>query len=151
VARAHGLRGQVVIELLSNRPERVAPGASLAGPDGRVFEILASVASPAAGGRDRWIVAFAGVESREAADGLRGTTLFAPPITDPDVYWVHDLLGATVIDNTGSVLGTVAAVEANPASDLLVLDSGGLIPLRFVVARHERSLTVEIPDGLLDL
>ena len=38
-----------------------------------------------------------------------------------------------MVDTDGHELGTVTAVEANPASDLLVLDGGGLIPLRFVV------------------
>ena len=44
------------------------------------------------------------------------------------------------------------SVEANPASDLLVLDGGALIPLRFVVGTvpGER-VTVAVPDGLLDL
>ena len=44
------------------------------------------------------------------------------------------------------------AVEANPASDLLVLESGGLIPLRFVTQNdaEAHTLVVDIPDGLLD-
>jgi 16S rRNA processing protein RimM len=150
VAKAHGLRGQVVVELVSNRAERMAPGAVLFDPSGRALEIVSASASPSAG-RDRWIVGFAGVSDREGADGLRGTTLLGEPITDPDVLWVHDLLGVTVVDQRGTMIGTVVAVEANPASDLLVLDGGGLVPLRFVTARAEGSLTVDIPDGLLDL
>jgi 16S rRNA processing protein RimM len=47
-------------------------------------------------------------------------------------------------------LGGVIAVEANPASDLLVLDGGGLIPLRFVVEHAPGHLVVDIPAGLLD-
>ena len=44
------------------------------------------------------------------------------------------------------------AVEANPASDLLVLESGGLIPLRFVTESDAAAgtLVVDIPEGLLD-
>ena len=52
----------------------------------------------------------------------------------PDALWVHELVGATVRDAAGTALGTVASVEANPASDLMVLESGGLIPVRFVTA-----------------
>ena len=53
---------------------------------------------------------------------------------------------------TGTELGTVTGVEANPASDLLVLDGGGLIPLRFVTGSEPGvRVTVDIPDGLLDL
>ena len=50
-------------------------------------------------------------------------------------------------------LGVVASVEANPASDLMVLESGGLIPVRFVTAHDAaaRTVDVDIPEGLLDL
>ena len=57
-----------------------------------------------------------------------------------------------VEDVTGAELGTVESVQANPASDLLVLDGGGLIPLRFVVDLEPGvRVTVDVPDGLLDL
>ena len=88
----------------------------------------------------------------DAADGLRGTELYAAPLDDPDALWVHELIGSIVEDTGGTVLGTVVEVEANPASDLLVLDGGGLIPLRFVVASDPGvRVTVDVPDGLLDL
>ncbi len=71
---------------------------------------------------------------------------------DPDALWIHDLIGAVVLDTEGTELGTVVSVEANPASDLLVLADGGLIPLRFVVTSVPgASITVDMPDGLLDL
>ena len=77
--------------------------------------------------------------------------LRAEPIDDPDTLWVHELVGADVVAVDGRRLGRVAAVEANPASDLLVLDGGGLIPLRFVTDhRAGETVTVDVPDGLLD-
>ncbi len=86
------------------------------------------------------------------AEALRDTPLSAPPLVDPDALWVHDLIGSAVQDVDGVELGTVVGVEANPASDLLVLDGGGLIPLRFVTGSVPGALvTVDIPDGLLDL
>jgi 16S rRNA processing protein RimM len=60
-------------------------------------------------------------------------------------------VGSEVVDRQGSPVGRVIAVEANPASDLLVLDGGTLIPLRFVVERQGERLVVELPAGLLDL
>jgi 16S rRNA processing protein RimM len=150
VAKAHGLRGQVVVELVSNRAERVEPGAVLFTSSGQSLEIVSASASPG-GGRDRWIVTFAGISDRESADRLRATTLYGEPIADPDVLWVHELLGASVVDQAGTSIGTVVSVESNPASDLLVLDGGGLVPLRFVTARADGVLTVDVPDGLFDL
>ncbi len=79
--------------------------------------------------------------------------LEAEPIDAPGTLWVHELVGATVRDAAGTELGRVGAVEANPASDLLVLESGGLIPIRFVT-RHDAEaalVEVDIPEGLLDL
>ncbi|MGH9070307.1 MAG: hypothetical protein ACRDX8_03840 [Acidimicrobiales bacterium] len=78
----------------------------------------------------------------------------APPLEDPEALWVHELIGALVFDLAGTTLGSVAAIEANPASDLLVLDSAALIPMCFVLGRGDRagrpSVVVDIPDGLLD-
>jgi 16S rRNA processing protein RimM len=42
-------------------------------------------------------------------------------------------------------------VQANPASDLLVLDTGALVPVRFVVERLVDALVVDAPQGLFDL
>ena len=50
----------------------------------------------------------------------------------------------------GRSLGHVTAVEANPASDLLVLEGGGLVPLRFVVDHGPDRVVVDVPDGLLE-
>jgi 16S rRNA processing protein RimM len=102
-------------------------------------------------GDGRWIVLFEGIASREGAEALRGALLQAPPLDDPDALWAHELIGAHVVTAAGDVLGRVEAVEANPASDLLVLDGGGLIPLRFVTASSGDQVTVDIPPGLLDL
>ena len=60
-------------------------------------------------------------------------------------------MGAELFDTTGRRLGEVVAVEANPASDLLVLDGGALVPLRFVVDPVPgHRLTAEIPEGLVE-
>ena len=144
VAKSHGLRGEVIVELFTNRDERVAPGTRLHTDKGEL-EILRS--SPHG---TRWIVAFGGVTTREAADGLRGTVLSAEPLDDPDALWVHELVGSTVVDTAGQELGAVVAVEANPASDLLVLAGGGLVPLRFVVESGGGRVVIDAPEGLLD-
>ena len=147
IVKPHGLRGDVVVSLTTNRTERLAPGSCLHTPDGRVLVVVR--ASPH---RGRYLVSFDGVSGVEAAEALRNTPLSAPPIDDPGTLWVHDLIGSTVFDQSGAEIGTVVGVQANPASDLLVLDGGGLIPLRFVTGTEPGlRVTVVIPDGLLDL
>lgn len=144
VAKSHGLRGEVIVELFTNRTERVAPGTVLTTDHG---ELVVERSSPHG---TRWIVAFKGVLSREAADDLRGRLLSAPAIEDADALWVHELVGSEVHHRSGERIGRVVAVEANPASDLLVLETGGLIPLRFVTAHESGRVTVDIPEGLLE-
>jgi 16S rRNA processing protein RimM len=144
VVKPHGLKGEVVVELLTNRTERMATGNVFHSERG---DLAIEWVSPF---QSRWIVQFEGVDSREAADALRDLILQAEPLEDPDALWVHELIGSIVVDTVGTVLGTVASVEANPASDLLVLEGGGLIPLTFVTKTEPDRITVDPPPGLLD-
>jgi 16S rRNA processing protein RimM len=144
VIRPHGLRGEVVVHLVTNRTERLAAGTVLSSSAGDLEVVRASPH------QDRWIVSFAGVCDRDGAEALRGVVLQAEPIVDPDALWVHELLGSEVVDMAGRCLGVVTSVEANPASDLLVLDRGGLVPLRFVAEHRPGTLIVDAPDGLVE-
>ena len=144
VGKPHGLRGDVVVTLTSNRPERAQAGAVLVAGDAA---LRVEWARPLGA---RWVMRFTGVDTREKAEALRGAVLCAEPLEDDDAWWVHDLVGCAVEDEDGRRLGRVEAVLPNPASDLLELDGGGLVPLRFVVARHAGRLVVSVPDGLLD-
>ncbi len=147
IVKPHGLRGDVVVSLVTNRDERVAPGSVLITDTGRELVVRRSTVH-----HNRFIVTFEGIAGIDEAEALRGCSLLAAPMADPEALWVHELIGARVEDLSGEVLGVVASVQANPASDLLVLESGGLIPLRFVVGGNRGGLvTVDIPDGLLDL
>ena len=128
IGRAHGLRGEVLVHLTTDRAERLAPGSQLE-TDSETLVVVASRPH-----QQRWLVRFEGVGDREAADALRGSTLYADALPSAeDEMWVHELIGARVRDRDGRDLGTVRAVEANPASDLLVLDGERLLPLTFVV------------------
>ncbi len=146
IAKAHGIRGEVIVELVSNRPDlRLAPGAVLSSPRGDL-EVLTSTPH-----QERWIVAFRGIEDRNAAEGYRGVVLSAEPVEgDEDTLWVHELIGAEVVDLAGRSYGPVEAVEANPASDLLVLSGERLVPLVFVTGRSPGRVVIDPPAGLLD-
>lgn len=149
VTKPHGIRGEVIVYLTTNRTERVRAGTVLYTGDGRVLEVVASRAH-----QDRWIVAFDGVVDRNGAETLRGAVLSAEPLEDPEALWVHDLLGSPVVVQGGddSVVGTVTAVEAYPASDLLVLSTGVLVPMDFVVRRDDDGrVVIDPPAGLLDV
>jgi 16S rRNA processing protein RimM len=144
VVRPHGLSGEVVVDLVSNRPERLATGSVL-DVGGRRLRV--ATARPF---KTRWLVGFDGVDSADAAEHIRGVRIVAPAIHDPDALWVHDLVGAEVASVDATPLGRVCAVVSNPASDLLELEDGGLVPVCFVVEVRPGLLFVDAPPGLLD-
>ena len=137
----------MTVVLTSDRLERVAPGAELYA-DNRALVVATSRRH-----RDRWLIRFEGVDDRSDAERLRGAVLTGEPLERPDDdrrIWVGDVIGAEVRDRGGEVLGTVAAIETNPAHDLIVLDDGSLVPAVFVVD-HTDGLVVDLPEGLLDV
>ena len=146
VGRPHGLRGEVAMTFTSNREERRRPGTVLYTADDR--ELVIDAIRPHQG---RYLVQFAGIDDRDAATALRGVVLTAPPVPgQPDELWVHELIGCDVVDRAGHRHGQVVAVEANPAHDLLVLDSSALVPIVFVVEHTAGRVVVDLPDGLLE-
>jgi 16S rRNA processing protein RimM len=153
ITKPHGLRGEVLVSLSTTEFSRVAPGSVLRAGD-EDFVVVSSTPH-----HQRWIVDFEGVDSREAAEALQGTVIRARAKLgaddgEEDALWVHDLIGTTVVDVGGRARGRVVAVVANPASDLLELESGELVPLRFVVGGLEPgpdgpTLRIDPPEGLL--
>jgi len=145
IRKAHGLHGEVLLRLITNRSERLESGAKLFTDDGSL-EVFRSRAID----KD-YLVFFVGVTNRTGAEALKGIELFAEPIDDPDELWVHELVGARLVDQNGLARGVVESVEANPASDLLVLDNGALVPSRFITSFDDGVVQVLAPDGLFDL
>ena len=146
IVRAHGLRGEVLVDLVSDRVERVAPGSVLRSPRG---DLVVRSSRPH---QQKWLVVFEGIDGRDAAEAWRGVVLSAEAIDDPEALFVHELIGCRVIDGDGRDRGVVVEVQANPASDLLVLDAGALVPLTFVVGGVEDGVVhVDVPPGLFEL
>ncbi|HRW37355.1 MAG: 16S rRNA processing protein RimM [Acidimicrobiales bacterium] len=145
VGKAHGLKGEVTVTITSDRPERTAPGAVwfLRG-ERRVVAAIRPF-------QTKWIARLEGCSDRNAADALVGTVVEAEPIEDPDALWVHELVGAEVRTPDGRSWGSVVAVLANPAHDLLELDDGTLVPEVFVTDHSglPEHIVVDPPEGLL--
>ena len=146
ILRAHGVRGEVVVRFTSDRPERRAIGAVVTGPDGPLT--LAAARHLSAGD---WVVRYSEVADRSAAGALHGAVLSAEAIDDPDELWVHELIGSAVVDHDGVERGIVAEVHEGVAADLLLLDTGHLVPISFVVGHEPGRVLVDTPDGLFDL
>lgn len=145
LGRAHGIRGEIFVSLTSDRIERVAEGAAIEA-EGLWLTVVSS--RPSSG---RFIVRFAEIESRDDAERMTGTILRAYPLEDPDALWVHEMIGSTVIDVDGRQWGKCIAVVANPASDLLELDTGALVPTVFIVESAGEAIVIDPPEGLFEL
>jgi 16S rRNA processing protein RimM len=146
IRRAHGLRGDVFVQLTSDSDVRVAPGAELYAGD-----TLLVVESSRTAANGRRIVKFAQIADRTAAERYANQVLRAAPIDDPDALWVHELIGNRVVQVDGTDRGVCVAVLANPAADILELDTGALVPSNFVVSNDDGVIVVDTPEGLFEL
>ena len=145
IGRAHGVRGDVLVHLTTDRVERLTAGSRLKAGERWLTVTAASRAN------DRWRVHFEGVDDRSAAEALARVVLAAEPIDDPDTLWVHQLIGAEVVEVAGMSRGRCVAVIDNPAADLLELESGALVPVSFVISFADGIITIDPPDGLFEL
>ena len=118
IRRAHGLRGQVAVELGTDRLERLAPGTRWFARGGW---LTVAAASPH---QDRWLVTFEEIGDRTTAQRYTNAPVYAEPLDDPDELWVHELIGVGRRRGRRHATGPCVAVVANPAADLLELDSG---------------------------
>ena len=133
------------MQLWTDLTERLDPGSVLTTPRGT---LTVEWSKPFV---DRWIVQFEGIVDRSQAERMRGIELEAEAVDIPGKLWVHELIGSSVSDRAGTDLGTIVAVEANPAHDILVTEEGVLIPIVFVVERDAGRVVVDLPEGLLQL
>ena len=145
IRRPHGVKGDTYVDLLSDREDRLAVGSRL-WANGSWRTVTMSKRLP-----QRWLVHFEGFDDRTAVESLTNAPLLAPPVDEPDALWVHDLLGSRVVEADGTERGTCVGVLANPAHDILELDTGALVPVIFVLSLVEGVITIDPPGGLFDL
>lgn len=123
VTKAHGIKGEVAVEVRSDEPGRFAEGATVFTESGRSLEIERSHPHGA-----RMLVKFSGVEDRPGAEALRGQVLVVPESWLPELpdgeYWPFQLEGCEVLTESGRSLGTLSQVIPNPANDLWVAVDG---------------------------
>jgi 16S rRNA processing protein RimM len=166
VIRPRGRKGEVVVEVLTDFPERFAAlrRAHLDTPGGtpELIEIAASWWH-----QDALVLHFAGVDSIAEAERLRGRVVLVPrderTRLGPNRYYLWELIGCAVVRRSGEPVGTVTGVEPTGGVDLLKVTAEGassdsedlLIPLAeeicTAIDAAARRIVIEPPEGLLDL
>jgi 16S rRNA processing protein RimM len=176
VARSHGVRGELVVEVRTDEPElRFAEGTVLKGRLPRAKAVQEYTVESAREHSGRLLVHLRGLADRSAADALRGMlflidTADLPPSQDPEEYYDHELEGLSVQLADGTPVGTVTEVLHSAAGELLsvraasdstagtseVAGQGREILIPFVtaivptVSIAERLIVIDPPEGLLD-
>ncbi|KXP13855.1 ribosome maturation factor RimM [Tsukamurella pseudospumae] len=164
VAKSHGIRGELVVEVRTDSPElRFADGAVLTGRRPREKNTRTYTVAASRNHSGRLLVRLQGVNDRTAADELRGTLFLidsadVEPSDDPDEFYDHELEGLAVRTVGGDDVGVIAEVLHAPGGELLSVKApdGREILIPFVTAIVPDIdiaggvVTVDPPEGLLD-
>lgn len=159
IAGSFGVRGEVRLKSFCAEPTDIASYGDLSTEDGSTSYKI-TITRPVKAG---YAARLSGVSSKEAADALRGTRLYAPraalPSLPDDEFYHADLIGLTALDTGGATIGKIAAVLNHGAGDLLEirgkgLGNGVLIPFTEAVVPTvdltNGRVIVDPPEGLLD-
>lgn len=161
IARAHGLRGQVILNSDTDFPEeRFRPGAELfISRAGRIEPLtIATVRFQ----RERPVIGLRGVETVEDAEALAGHELRVPadrlaPLP-AGTFYRHDLVGCRVVTTRGADVGVVTDVEGTMAGSRLVIAGASgevLVPFATAICPEvdpaAKRIVIDPPDGLVDL
>ncbi|WP_314412608.1 ribosome maturation factor RimM [Streptomyces sp. DSM 40484] len=161
VGRAHGVKGEVTVEVRTDEPElRLAPGAVLATDPASAGPLTIETGRVHSG---RLLLRFAGVRDRNGAEALRNTLLIADVDPDevpedPDEYYDHQLMDLDVVLKDGTEVGRITEISHLPSQDLFVVEraDGTEVLIPFVeeivveIDLKEQRAVIDPPPGLID-
>ena len=125
IAGAFGVRGEIRLKSFTANPQDIANYTPLFSEDGaRSFSVIITRQI-----NNGFSARISGVSTKEEADALRGTQLYADrsqlPSLPDDEFYHADLIGLNVLDTGGTELGRVKAVQNHGAGDLLEVQIKG--------------------------
>ena len=129
IGKAHGLRGEVTIDVRTDEPDRrFVPGSVLRAepPKGSTSTLRSVTVSGTRWHSSRLLARFEEVPGRNEAEAARGILLYAEVDSDdspqdPDEFYDHQLIGLEAYDEHGTLLGEVTSLVHGGAQDLLTI------------------------------
>jgi 16S rRNA processing protein RimM len=121
--RPHGIHGEMLMDVLTDFPERLAPGGRVfIGEDHKAFIIRSCRSQMAA-----LLVAFQGFATPEEVGWFRNLLVYVradeiPSLEDGE-YYHHELLGMRVVDEGGVPIGTITEILESAAHDIFVVQT----------------------------
>lgn len=154
IVGVHGLNGELRVELHTDFPERFAAGVTV----WMGTELVDYAVTGAREHKGMILLTVEGVDDRSTAESLRGEWLFIPEDAAMELpegdYWVHDIIGLSVVDEEGQVLGRVTDVLQTGANDVyIVAPTEGVNRGRelLIPAIADVIQTVDVAAGLLTI
>lgn len=161
IGRAHGIKGEVTVEVRTDEPElRLAPGAVLLTDPASAGPLTIETGKVHSG---RLILRFEGVRDRNAAEALRNILLIAEVDPeelpeDEEEYYDHQLIDLDVVTKDGVEVGRITEVSHLPSQDLLIVErpDGSEVMIPFVeeivteIDLTEQKAIIDPPPGLID-
>nr|WP_020207385.1 MULTISPECIES: ribosome maturation factor RimM [unclassified Streptomyces] len=161
IGRAHGIKGEVTVEVRTDEPElRLAPGAVLATDPATTGPLTIETGRVHSG---RLLLRFEGVKDRTAAEALRNTLLIADvdPAElpeDPEEFYDHQLMDLDVVLADGTEIGRITEITHLPSQDLFIVErpDGSEVMIPFVeeivteIDLEEQRAVITPPPGLID-
>ncbi|MBD0840086.1 ribosome maturation factor RimM [Streptomyces sp. TRM68416] len=161
IGRAHGIKGEVTVEVRTDEPElRLAPGAVLATDPAATGPLTVETGRVHSG---RLLLRFEGVRDRTAAEALRNTLLIAEVDPDElpedeDEYYDHQLIDLDVVTKDGAEVGRITEISHLPSQDLFIVErpDGSEVMIPFVeeivteIDLAEQKAVIDPPPGLID-
>ncbi|WP_329115416.1 ribosome maturation factor RimM [Streptomyces sp. NBC_01353] len=161
VGRAHGIKGEVTVEVRTDEPElRLSPGAVLLTDPASTGPLTIETGRVHSG---RLLLRFEGVRDRSAAEALRNTLLIAD--VDPeempegeDEYYDHQLMDLDVVLADGTEIGRITEITHLPSQDLFIVErpDGTELMIPFVeeivtdIDLEKQQAVINPPPGLID-
>ena len=147
IAGAFGVRGEAKIKCFTDDPAAIGDYGPLATEDGK-RQFTLKLTRQIKGG---YAARLSGVETREDAEALKGTRLYADrsslPEPDEEEFYYADLLGLRIETADGTVIGKIKAVQDFGAGDVIeYLPEGGGESLYLPFTR-EAVPTVDVAGG----
>lgn len=165
IRNAQGIRGEVVIEPLTDAPDAVfAPGRRVfvgSSDNGNGIGERPVTVATARPFKNGLMVKFEEIPDRSSADLLRGRYVFSPfdelaPLDGDEIY-IHDLIGMKVKLDSGEEIGEVAAYYELPQGltlEVTIAKGNVLVPYRPEVVAHvdreAREVVVKGDVGIFD-
>lgn len=147
IAGAYGVRGEVRLKSFTADPEAIGAYSPLTDEAG-TREFTVALTRPIKNG---FAARIGGVATKEQADALKGTQLYAErsqlPNLPDDEFYHADLIGLEVLDTGGTVLGRVKSVQNHGAADLLEIHASGQSATVLLPFTREAVPTVDLEAG----